>query len=153
MPEPDLLVIDGGKGQLSIAVSVLQQLNLEHRFSVIGIAKKNPLKGEARDKIYQPGRGNPVTVTQDEDLLLFLQSIRDEAHRFAISFHRKRRGKNLVKSAIDDIPGIGPKRRQVLLNHFKSIRRIRAADISEIIALPGMDEKTAQILLQHLENS
>lgn len=152
-PHPDLLIVDGGKGQLGIALSVLQQLKLENTFSVIGIAKKNQLTGEVQDKIYQPGRGNPVNLSQDADLLLFIQQIRDEAHRFAISFHRKQRVKNMVKSAIDDIPGIGPKRKKMLLKHFKSIKRIRAADISEIIALPGMDEKIAKHLLQHLQKT
>ncbi|MFH2065283.1 MAG: excinuclease ABC subunit UvrC [Pseudomonadota bacterium] len=152
-PNPDLLIVDGGKGQLGIAVSVLRQLKLEKTFSIIGIAKKNQLTGEAQDKIYQPGRGNPVNLSQDGDLLLFLQQIRDEAHRFAISFHRKQRVKNLVKSAIDDIPGIGPKRKKMLLKHFKSIKRLRAADISEIIELPGMDENIAKHLLQHLQKT
>jgi len=147
---PDLLIIDGGKGQLGITISVLQQLKLEDRFSVIGIAKKNLLKGEAQDKIYQPGRGNPVNLSRDEDILLLIQQIRDEAHRFAISFHRKQRLKNLIKSELDDIPGIGPKRKRQLLRHFKSIKNIRAAEISEIIALPGMNEKSAKILIEHL---
>ncbi len=153
LPNPDLLIVDGGKGQLSIATYVLQQLKLENEFSVIGIAKKNPLTGETQDKIYQPGRGNPVNLSQDQDLLFLIQQVRDEAHRFAISFHRKQRATKLVRSEIDDIPGIGPKRKKQLLQHFKSIKRIRAADISEIIALPGMDEKTARSLLQHLQKT
>jgi len=151
LPNPDLLIVDGGKGQLSIATSVLRQLKLENEFSVIGIAKKNPIAGETQDKIYQPGRGNPINLNQDQDLLFLIQQIRDEAHRFAISFHRKQRATKLVRSEIDDIPGIGPKRKKQLLKHFKSMKRIRAADISEIIALPGMDEKTAGSLLQHLQ--
>ena len=151
LPNPDLLIVDGGKGQLSIATSVLRQLKLENEFSVIGIAKKNPIAGETQDKIYQPGRGNPVNLSQDQDLLFLIQQIRDEAHRFAISFHRKQRATKLVRSEIDDIPGIGPKRKKQLLKHFKSMKRIRAADISEIIALPGMDEKTAGSLLHYLQ--
>jgi excinuclease ABC subunit C len=153
LPNPDLLIVDGGKGQLSIATYVLQQLKLENEFSVIGIAKKNPLTGETQDKIYLPGRGNAINLSQDQDLLFFIQQIRDEAHRFAISFHRKQRATKLVRSEIDDIPGIGPKRKKQLLKHFKSMKRIRAADISEIIALPGMDEKTARSLLHHLQKT
>jgi len=90
IPYPDLLMVDGGKGQMNIAVSVLQELNLEHRFQVIGIAKKDVEKGETKDKIYRPGRANPLNLGKRGDLLLFLQRIRDEAHRFAIAFHRNR---------------------------------------------------------------
>ena len=153
LPMPDLLVVDGGKGQLGIAMAVLQQLHLPDTPHIIGIAKKNPVKGETQDKIFLPGRGNPINLSRDEDLLLFLQQVRDEAHRFAISFHRKKRAKSMVTSKLDNIPGIGPKRKKALLRHFKSIKRIQAADISEIIALPGMDEKSAKRLLDYLDRS
>ena len=108
-PYPDLLMVDGGKGQLNIALAVTRELNLTEKFDIIGIAKKDETKGETRDKIFKPGRANPLSFGRDEDLLLFLQRIRDEAHRFAISFHRKRRRKISLQSALDTIPGVGKK--------------------------------------------
>ncbi len=143
-PYPDLLVVDGGKGQLNIAVSVVKDLKIEGRFDIIGIAKKDEKKGEVQDKIYKPGRVNPVNFGKEGDLLLFLQRVRDEAHRFAISFHRKRRGKSSMRSVLDTIPGIGKKRKQRLLKHFRSIKKIRAATIEELSAVSGMNRKAAE---------
>jgi len=142
-PYPDLLVVDGGKGQLNIAVSVIKDLKIEGRFDIIGIAKKDEKRGEVQDKIYKPGRVNPVNFGKEGNLLLFLQRVRDEAHRFAISFHRKRRGKASMRSVLDTIPGIGKKRKQILLKHFKSIKKIRAATTEELSAVPGMNRKAA----------
>ncbi|MBW1893160.1 MAG: excinuclease ABC subunit UvrC [Deltaproteobacteria bacterium] len=147
---PDLLMVDGGKGQLNIALSVLKELGIEGEFDVIGIAKKDGLKEEKEDKIYTPGRANPVNLGREGDLLLFLQKIRDEAHRFAISFHRKQRRSKQIRSELDGIPGIGEKRKKMLLTHFKSIRKIRAADINELSSLSGMNRKIAQTLKSHL---
>ncbi|MBW2167484.1 MAG: excinuclease ABC subunit UvrC, partial [Deltaproteobacteria bacterium] len=97
-PYPDLLVVDGGKGHLNIAVSIIKKNKLEKNFEIIGIAKKDADRGETNDKVYQPGRANPVNFGREGDLLLFLQKIRDESHRFAISFHRKRRDKKSIHS-------------------------------------------------------
>jgi excinuclease ABC subunit C len=149
-PYPDLLVVDGGKGQLNIALAVTRELNLTEKFDIIGIAKKDETKGETRDKIFKPGRANPLNFGKDEDLLLFLQRIRDEAHRFAISYHRKRRGKISIQSALDTIPGVGKKRKAALLRHFKSIKNIRAADPEVIGALPGFSPSVAQSILKAL---
>jgi len=146
-PYPDLLMVDGGKGQLNIALAVIKELNLAEEFEVVGIAKKDETKGETRDKIFKPARANPLNFGREEDLLLFLQRIRDEAHRFAISFHRKRRRKISLQSALDDIPGVGKKRKADLLQHFKSIKKIRAADLEEIAALPGFNRKLAETVL------
>jgi len=143
-PYPDLLVVDGGKGQLKIAVSVVKDLKIEGKFDIIGIAKKDEEKGEVQDKIYKPGRVNPVNFGKEGNLLLFLQRVRDEAHRFAISFHRKRRGKSSMRSVLDTIPGIGKKRKQILLKHFSSIKKIRAATVEELSAVPGMNRKAAE---------
>ena len=93
-PEPDLLLVDGGKGQVNIAVAVLDQLGATGRFAIAGIAKKDAEKGESQDKIYLPNRANPVNLGSDGRLLLLLQQIRDEAHRFAVAFQRKRRTRN-----------------------------------------------------------
>jgi len=149
-PYPDLLVVDGGKGQLNIAVSVVKDLKIEGRFDIIGIAKKDEKRGELQDKIYKPGRVNPVNFGKEGDLLLFLQRVRDEAHRFAISFHRKRRGKSAMRSVLDTIPRIRKKRKQILLKHFKSIKKIRAATIGELSAVPGMNRKAAEEVAKRL---
>jgi len=150
MPYPDLLMVDGGKGQLNIALAVIRDLDLEKKFDVIGIAKKDEKKGEIRDKIFKPRRANPLSFGRDGDLLLFLQRIRDEAHRFAISFHRKRRKKISLQSALDTIPGVGKKRKAALLQHFKSVKNIRAANLDEICALPGFNRNVAEAVLKAL---
>jgi len=149
-PYPDLLVVDGGKGQLNIAVSVIKDLKIEGRFDIIGIAKKDEKRGEVQDKIYKPGRVNPVNFGKEGDLLLFLQRVRDEAHRFAISFHRKRRGKSAMRSVLDTIPGIGKKRKQILLKHFRSIKKIRTATVEELTTVPGMNRKAAESVRERL---
>lgn len=143
-PYPDLLMVDGGKGHLNIAVSVIDSLKPEQTFQLISIAKKNESKGETQDKIYKPGQVNPVNIGRGGDLLLFLEKIRDKSHEFAISFHRQRRGKKFIRSALDSIPGVGKKRKATLLKHFKSIKKIRAATVEELSALPGMNRKVAK---------
>jgi len=143
-PYPDLLMVDGGKGQLNIAVSVIESLKPEQTFQLISIAKKNESKGETQDKIYKPGQVNPVNMGRGGELLLFLEKIRDKSHEFAISFHRQRRGKRFIRSALDSIPGVGKKRKAMLLKHFKSIKKIRAATLEELSELPGMNRKVAE---------
>ncbi|MBL7179396.1 MAG: excinuclease ABC subunit UvrC [Pseudomonadota bacterium] len=149
-PYPDILLVDGGKGQLNIAVAVLKELKLDGKFEILSIAKKDEKKGETLDKIYRPGQANPVNLGREGHLLLFLQRIRDEAHRFAISFHRKRRSMTFMHSVLDTIPGIGPKRKKVLLKHFGSINRIRAATLEELSAVPGMNRKVAENIITRL---
>jgi excinuclease ABC subunit C len=143
-PYPDILMVDGGKGQLNIAVSVLTYLKLEKKIQLVSIAKQNEKKGETQDKIYKPGQANPVNLGREGDLILFLERIRDEAHRFAITFHRKRRIKTLMHSSLDSIQGVGEKRKLILLKHFKSIKKIRAATLEELSALPGISYKIAE---------
>ncbi len=143
-PFPDILMVDGGKGQLNIAVSVLGSLQLERSIQIISIAKKDEKRGEVQDKVYQPGRVNAINFGREGDLLLFLGRIRDEAHRFAISFHRKRRSQQSMHSALDSIPGIGKKRKVMLLKHFKSIKKIRAATLEELRAVPGLNRTVAE---------
>ena len=149
-PYPDLLMVDGGKGQLNIALAVIRDVGLERKFDIIGIAKKDDKKGETRDKIFKPGRANPLGFGREGELLLFLQRIRDEAHRFAISFHRSRRGKISLQSALDTIPGVGQKRKATLLKHFKTIKNIRAADLDEIRSLPGFNRRAAKSVIEAL---
>ncbi|WP_457553770.1 excinuclease ABC subunit UvrC [Desulfobacula sp.] len=150
IPYPDLLVVDGGKGQLSMALAVLKELDIENRFMVAGLAKKNVVKGEEFDKIYIPGRSNPLNTSQARKALYLLQQVRDEAHRFAITFQRKRRGKRAEVSALDGIPGIGPKKKKVLLNHFKGITRMKKASIDEMAKLAGMNKTLAEQVNQTL---
>jgi excinuclease ABC subunit C len=149
-PAPDLMLVDGGKGQLSIARAVIGQLGLDGQFHLAGIAKKDERKGEVDDKIYLPGRANPVNLGHDGRLLLLLQQIRDEAHRFAITFQRKRRNRNMVGSALDQVGGVGPKRKAMLLKHFGSIKKIRAATVDEISELPGINRSLAEAIIKAL---
>ncbi len=151
-PFPDLLMVDGGKGQLNIVISVIKELNLDGRFDLIGIAKKDEKAGETRDKIYKPGRANPVNFGREEDLLFFLQRIRDEAHRHAISFHRKRRSETFIHSVLDTIPGIGEKRKHTLLKHFGSVKNIGKATPEEISTLPGMNRSIAEAVKKGIGN-
>jgi len=150
-PLPDLLMVDGGKGQLSMAIAVLKALRLYGSFDLIGIAKKDPERGETEDKIYKPGRKNPVNLKKDTDVLLFLQRIRDEAHRAVITYHRKRRLMTCRRSVLEEIPGIGKRRRMRLLKHFGSLKRIKAASIEELAAVPGMTRQAAQAVFDALK--
>ncbi|VEN74603.1 UvrABC system protein C [Candidatus Desulfarcum epimagneticum] len=149
-PYPNLLLVDGGKGQLGVALAILRDLGLDGAFDAAGIAKKDPAKGEVRDKIYRPGRANPVQFGGAGDLLLFLQRVRDEAHRFVIAFHRKQRGKNSMRSALDDATGIGEKRKAALMRYYKSVKNIRDADEKEMAALPGMNMPAARAVKETL---
>lgn len=150
MPYPDLLVVDGGKGQLSMAMAVIKELNIENKFMVAGLAKKNAQKGEEFDKIYIPGRSNPLNTGQAKKALYLLQQVRDEAHRVAVTFQRNRREKRAGLSVLDGIPGIGPKKKKVLLNHFKGMAGMKAASVEEIASLPGLNKALAKTLIRSL---
>jgi len=147
---PDLLVIDGGKGQLNVAMAVLKQLGLANRLNAIGLAKKDEGRGESEDKIYLPGRANSVPMTRHPQALRLLERIRNEAHRFAITFQRRRRTKKAVVSALDGIPGIGPKRKRILLTHFGNVRTIAVATIEELTSIPGMTRPAAEMVHRYL---
>ncbi len=150
-PYPDLLMVDGGKGQLNVALSVLRELVLDETVEVVGIAKKDQKKGEHEDKVFKPNQSNPLSFGKERDLLLFLQRIRNEAHRFAITFHRKRRAKTALTSVFDSIPGIGQKRKEILMKHYGSIKKIRTAAVEELTALPGMNRRAAESIKVHLK--
>jgi excinuclease ABC subunit C len=121
--EPSLVVIDGGAGQLGRAVRVLDELDLD--FPVIGLAKK-------LEEVYVPGRGEPLAIPRGEEALYILQRVRDEAHRFAVTYHRTLRGKRMVDSLLDDVPGIGPARKRALMRRFGSLKRMREAGADEL---------------------
>jgi len=148
---PDLLLVDGGKGQISMAMAVLKNLGIENRFQVAGIAKKVTDKGEEQDKIYLPNRSNPVNFTNAQKALFLLQRLRDEAHRFAITFQRKRRSKRAELSILDGIPGIGPKRKQMLLEKYKGISKLKQASVKELASLPGMTLSAAQNIIKKFD--
>lgn len=151
-PAPDLLMVDGGKGQLNQAAAAIDALGLGGSFDIIGIAKKDPHRGEGGDKIYRPGRKNPLTFARYADVLLFLQRIRDEAHRFAIAYQRKRRLMSQRHSPLQTIPGIGEKRRMLLLKRFGSLKRIKEASLDEMAAIPGMTRQAAERVHEFLNS-
>jgi excinuclease ABC subunit C len=130
-PVPDLIVIDGGKGQLSAALLVLQKFKISNlKFQIIGLAKRI-------EEIFVPNKSQPIILDHDQPALKLLQRIRDEAHRFGITFHRSLRSKQAIKSALDDIPGIGPKTKKLLKQRFGSIRKIKNATLEELNLLIG----------------
>lgn len=141
--EPDLVIIDGGKGQLSAAVAALNELGITEQ-PIISLAKKF-------EEIYQPGASRPVLLPRDSHALFLLQQIRDEAHRFAITFHRERRDKVSLASVLDSVPGIGPKRKQRLLQHFGSLTRLKQASLDALSQAPGMNTQVAQALYLALQ--
>ncbi|HEY0482357.1 MAG TPA: excinuclease ABC subunit UvrC [Kofleriaceae bacterium] len=145
---PDLLVIDGGKGQLGMAVAALGDLGVplggESGLEVIGLAKERELEaGSAPDRIYRRTVKDSIPLRQNSPELYVLARIRDEAHRFANTFHRDRRSKATLRSELDAIPGIGTTRRQRLLKHFGSVRAIRQATVDDLARAPGMNRKAA----------
>ena len=133
---PDLLLIDGGKGQLSSVMEVLAELGLTH-IPTIGLAKQE-------EEIFMPDREESIRLPRRSDALRLLQRVRDEAHRFAITYHKSLRDKKTVHSDLDQVIGIGPKRKQLLLKHFGSMKRIRGATLQELAQAPGMSIKIAE---------
>jgi excinuclease ABC subunit C len=138
---PDLIVIDGGKGQLSAACSALKELNLYGEIPIVGIAKR-------LEEIYFPQDSIPLHIDKKSESLMLLQRIRDEAHRFAITFHRDKRSKGNLKSKLEDIPGIGKETSAKLLKTYKSVKKIKEADLEEVAKLIGKDK--ANSLKNHL---
>jgi excinuclease ABC subunit C len=139
---PDLVIVDGGKGQLSAAVRVLRDLDLGD-VPVAGLAKRF-------EELYLPGRPEPIVLPRNSQGLYLVQRIRDEAHRFAITYHRNLRGRRALASVFDDIEGIGPVRKKALLKRFGSVRRIREASVDELAETPGIPRDLAERLKRHL---
>jgi len=138
---PDLVVIDGGKGQLNAAMEIMAELELE--IPTIGLAKQY-------EEVFLPGRSDPIVLPRDSAGLFLLQRVRDEAHRFAITYHRASRGRGALRSSLDEIPGVGPKRKRALLQRFGSVDAIRQASVEDIGAVPGMTSRTAAALKERL---
>ncbi|WP_296853133.1 excinuclease ABC subunit UvrC [uncultured Methanobrevibacter sp.] len=135
-PEPDLIVIDGGKGQLGMACGVLDKLDLAH-IPIIGLAKEF-------EEIYVPNTKRPIIIPKNNKALHLLQQVRDESHRFAITYHRKLRSKNIQASSLDDIAGVGKKRKVALLKEFGTLENIKNASIDDLAKIKGMNQKTAE---------
>lgn len=133
--EPDLIVIDGGKGQLGMACEVLDELNLAH-IPIIGLAKEF-------EEIYIPNSKRPIIIPKNNKALHLLQQVRDESHRFAITYHRKLRSDNISESSLDDIPGIGKKRKINILKEFGTMDKVKNASVEELAKIKGMNEKVA----------
>jgi excinuclease ABC subunit C len=134
---PQLLLVDGGKGQLGVAVRVLEELGLEDEIPVAALAKQF-------EEVWLPGQADPVRIPRQSEALYLLQRVRDEAHRFAITYHRELRGKRMTKSVLDDIPGLGPGRRKRLVTEFGGVNAVKAASIDDLRALSWLPDKVAE---------
>ncbi|RZT86215.1 excinuclease ABC subunit C [Pseudonocardia sediminis] len=139
---PNLLVVDGGKPQVDAAAAVLAELGITD-VAVCGLAKR-------LEEVWLPDDEDPVILSRTSEGLYLLQRVRDEAHRFAITYHRQRRSKGMTASALDGVPGLGPARKQALLKHFGSVRKLRAAGAEEISQVPGLGRRTAEAVLAAL---
>ena len=136
---PNLVVVDGGPPQVAAAAAAMAELGIED-VALVGLAKR-------LEEVWLPGDPDPVILPRTSEGLYLLQRVRDEAHRFAITFHRQRRSKAMTVSALDGVPGLGDARRKALLKHFGSLKRLKAADAAEIAALPGFGPRTAEAVV------
>ena len=138
---PDLIIVDGGKGQLSSAVSVLESLGLED-MNIVGLAKRE-------EEIFLPGESEPIVLAKNAPELRLITAIRDEAHRFAITYHRALRQNRTLASELDRIAGVGNKRKLLLLEAFGDLEGIRGASVEELSAVKGVDIRTARAVYQY----
>ncbi|MEZ4482663.1 MAG: excinuclease ABC subunit UvrC [Dehalococcoidia bacterium] len=139
---PDLVIIDGGKGQLGAAAQAMRELGVHH-IPVVGLAKEH-------EEIFVPGEDEPIILPRSSEGLFLVQRLRDEAHRFAITFHRQVRAKAAIQSALDTIPGIGPKRKKALLRKFGTVRGVREASVEELASTVGFTRALAEKVKEHL---
>ncbi len=140
---PQLLLVDGGKGQLNVAVRVLQELNLDEEIPVASLAKQF-------EEVYRPGMAEPVRVPRGSEALYLLQRVRDEAHRFAISYHRTLRGKRMTVSVLDGVPGLGPARRKRLVAELGGIKAVRLASREALEALSWLPQPVAEAVWEKI---
>jgi excinuclease ABC subunit C len=138
---PALVVVDGGRGQLAVAERVLSEHGLQ--IPAVGLAKR-------LEEVYLPGQPEPLMIPRGSEALFVLQHIRDEAHRFAVAYHRAKRAKRALRSELDDIPGIGATRKKALLKRFGSVARMRTATAEELAGTPGIGPQVARSLHDHL---
>jgi excinuclease ABC subunit C len=142
---PDLIMVDGGKGQLSSAVKALKDLKI-FPYPVIALAKK-------QEEVFIPESKDPQNIPKTSSANRLLQQLRDESHRFAITFHRKKRGKRALRSILDDIPGIGEKRRIQLLNYFGSVQKMRSASLEELGKVPYLPKNLVKEIFDFLKKN
>ncbi|MBC8018428.1 MAG: excinuclease ABC subunit UvrC [Verrucomicrobia bacterium] len=154
---PDLVVVDGGIGQLNATQEIISELGLNGRFDLVSLAKSRVARGMTEDtiqksneRVFLPGRKNPLVLRQNSAALLLLAAIRDEAHRFAIEYHRTLRSKEGIASGIEQVPGIGAKRRTALLTHFGSLQRLKQASMEEIASVEGLNRAAAESVFEWL---
>lgn len=146
---PDLVVIDGGMGQLNVAVEAIAQLGLTGKFPVVGLAKARTKAGpdapvRTEERVFLPGRKNPVTFGRADPALHLLERARDETHRFGVAYHRLLRSKSALRTGLEEIPGIGPKRRGLLLKHLGSLNAVKGATVDQLAAVPGVPREAAE---------
>lgn len=149
---PDLIIVDGGKGHLNTALAILKDLNII-TVNVIGVAKEQGRhdKGSTQEQIFLPNIKDPIFLRPTSPILFLLQQIRDEAHRVAITFQRKTHSKKIIKSSLDEIPGIGPKKRRLLLAHFGSVKKLKEASYEELLSLKGISKANIQEILKYYQ--
>jgi excinuclease ABC subunit C len=155
---PDLIVVDGGRGQLAMALTAMAELGIDG-VDAVGLAKMR-VQAAARssdierleERVFLPGQSNPIVLKRNSNALFLLQRVRDEAHRFAITHHRKLRSKRTLYSALDRIPGVGGARKRALLRAFGSVKRIEQASIEELLEVPSMNERVARSIVQALRD-
>ncbi len=140
---PQLILLDGGKGQLGVGVRVLAELGLTDEIPIAALAK-------TFEEVFVPGRADPVVIPRGSEALFLLQRVRDEAHRFAITYHRQLRGRSMTKSALEGVAGLGPGRRTRLLRQYGSLRALRAASLDDLLALAWLPDAVARTVYQHL---
>ncbi|MGH9115585.1 MAG: excinuclease ABC subunit UvrC, partial [Acidimicrobiales bacterium] len=140
---PQLLLVDGGKGQLGVAVNVLEELGLDEEIPVASLAKQF-------EEVYLPGRPEPLRIPRTSEALYLLQQIRDEAHRFAITYHRSLRGKRMTASALDGTPGLGPARKKRLIRELGGPNAVKAASLETLEALPWLPDAVAKAVFEKL---
>jgi excinuclease ABC subunit C len=139
---PDLVIIDGGKGQLNAALEILRELKLDS-IPIAGLAKEN-------EELFLPGKSRPVVLPKSSNGLKMLQRLRDEAHRFAISYFQKVHKKRTFVSALDEIERIGPKKKKALIKQFGTVQAIKLATLEELSSVKGIDKKLAQMIKENL---
>jgi excinuclease ABC subunit C len=147
---PDMFVVDGGKGQLGMALAVAKDLGITKDIDWIGIAKEREDEGE---KLYKPERKNPIVLPPHNPIILYLMRIRDESHRYGVTFHRKLRNKATLTSELDQIPGIGTEKKKQLLKHMGSLKRVKNADVEELAEVQGIGPEIASKVFNFFNNS
>ena len=143
---PNLIVVDGGKGQLSASLAVLEELGLEEEIPIVSLAKQF-------EEVFVPGRSEAIRIPRQSEALYMLQRLRDESHRFAIAYHRQLRGKRMTKSALDDIAGLGPARKARLIKELGGVRAVKAASVEDLRELSWLPDTVADNVWEHLHRS